>query len=110
MGARMLADPHLERRHVRRFSIRAKDSLTKIYGADSELIQEFNSVADAAVLIPDHKVALQKMMLFVERILDSLTNDVIARARDFEKAIGAGGLRRMFVGHGRSPIWSRVVT
>jgi hypothetical protein len=72
LGERMLDDPHFKTRHVGRFRIRAKDSLTKIYGADSELVQEFNSVANAAVLVSDPKVGLQRIMLFVERILYSL--------------------------------------
>lgn len=49
------------------------------------------------------------MMFLVERIINSLTNDVIARVRESKNVTGPGGLRRMFVGHGRSPIWSRVV-
>jgi hypothetical protein len=77
LGKRMLADPHFETRHVRLFRIRAKDSLTKIYGADSELVQELNSAADAAVLVSDPKVGLQRIVLFVARILSSLTNDVM---------------------------------
>lgn len=107
MGERMLASPHFHPPLIRRFRFQAKDSLAKIYGGDSELIKEFNSVADAAVLVSDPKVALQQIMLFVERIVNSLSTDVLARVRESEEA---GGLRRMFVGHGRSPIWSRVVS
>ena len=102
----MLANRHFQLPQIRRFRFQAKDSLAKIYGGDSELVQEFNSVADAAVLVSDPRVALQQIMLFVERIVNSLTTDVLARVRESEEA---GGLRRMFVGHGRSPIWSRVV-
>ena len=69
---RLLAEPHFEPANIRRFRRRAKVSLTKIYGADSELIQEFNSVADAANLVSDPKVGLQRMMFLVERIINSL--------------------------------------
>ena len=108
MGQRLLAQPQTG--YNRRYSMGVKGSLTKIYAADSELIQEFNSVAAAASVGSDPKVGLQRIMLFVERVLNSLTNDVTASVRDLDKAITAGGLRRMFVGHGRDSIWSRVVT
>lgn len=107
MGERMLANPHFQPPQIRRFRFQAKDSPAKIYGMDSALIQEFNNVADAAVLVSDPKVALQQIMLFVERIVNSLSTDVLARVRESEET---GGLRRMFVGHGRSPIWSRIVS
>ncbi|MBC8030926.1 MAG: nucleotide-binding protein [Pyrinomonadaceae bacterium] len=110
VSEQLLIELPFRKTNIRRFSVRAKDCLTKIYGADSELIKEFNRVADAAILAPDPKVGFHRIVLLVERILSSLSNDVIARARDFEKASGAGELRRMFVGHGQSPIWSRVVT
>jgi hypothetical protein len=110
VSERLLTEPDFQTANIRRFSVRAKDSLSKIYGADSELIQEFNTVADSALLVSDPKDGLRRIMLLVDRIINSLTSDVIARARESELAISAGGLRRMFVGHGPSPIWSRVVS
>lgn len=68
-GQRLLAQPQTG--YNRRYSMGVKDSLTKIYAADSELIQEFNSVSAAASLGSDPKVGLQRIMLFVERVLNS---------------------------------------
>ncbi|MCU1265956.1 MAG: hypothetical protein JWM21_2274 [Acidobacteria bacterium] len=108
VSASLLAEQRVTAPNIRRFTLRAEDCLRKIYGADSELIKEFNSVSDAR-LGSDPKIGLQRITLFVQRIVNSLENDVIARAREFEKAGGTGEFRRMFVGHGRSPRWSRVV-
>jgi len=109
LGGRMLSSSNFQRTFIRRWHGAVEGSLKKIYGADSELIRKFNDIADGAVLVSDPKVGLQQLMLFVERLLDALTNDVLARVGDSERARGESGLRRIFVGHGRNPIWSRVV-
>jgi hypothetical protein len=88
---------------VKSISNRAKDQLQSIFGRDSDVVKAFESISDWASKEADPQVGVHQLILFLSSVIDSLRIGVISDIRRIYQP------PRVFVGHGRSSVWSRVV-
>lgn len=94
---------------VKKLHRKIDSTLRKLYGAESEIIQKFRNVADGAILVSEPKTGLEELMQFASRILDVLTQGVLVNIQLPKGSKRTDGLNKLFVGHGRNPLWNRVV-
>jgi predicted nucleotide-binding protein len=79
-------------------------ALSRIYPDDSESVKEWQRVGPVAEKMDEPAYGLRMIVPSVEGLIQVLTDGMSASIRRT-----AGGLRRVFVGHGSNPIWGRVV-
>ena len=97
MGGQFLSKPSLSLGQLRMWTAGVRSHLSKIYGKDGPQLSYFSQVT---VGLPVHQVReeLSKRMGHLERIVAGLEN---LPALTQTALYG----RRIFIGHGRSPLW-----
>lgn len=98
----------ITRQEINKFHNYVQGLLIEIYGDDSPLIGSLRSIYDSAVLLSAPMEGFKLLQTALGTVIEVLSTDVLAK-RDNKAAWGAaGGVRRVFIGHGRNPVWSRV--
>jgi len=87
----------------RRVTFTAHNALIKIFGRESAVVKDFATILEQAAKEADPKIGLRYLHTFLSIIVTSINERV---ATDVAQAYKP---TKVFVGHGRNPIWMKVL-
>lgn len=92
----LLADRELSKGKILIWTVGLNSHLGKIYGTDSELLAGFRRLNPNSP-IPDLRAEIQTRHAHLRQLVSSL--------KDLPSSASANPSKRVFIGHGRSPMW-----
>lgn len=86
-----------------RVTHKAYDALMKIFGRESDVVKNFATISNQAIKEADPKIGLRDLHTFLSIVIKSLNERVTSDIYQMYQPT------RVFVGHGRNPIWMKVL-
>jgi len=103
-GRKFLERPSIKAGHIKLWRMPVSRQLESIFGTNSQIVNAFN-IRTSDTDIHSNKDLLDEQVKFIEQLTFNLENVPNVGA------LGAvNGGSRIFLGHGRNPVWSRIYT